>query len=78
MIEGRQIRAARALLGWSREDLVKAADVSISALLRLENEAADTRGSTLRKVIAALTHEGIEFVAREDGAVGVVLKRPQS
>lgn len=78
MIEGRQIRAARALLGWSREDLVKAADVSISALLRLENEAADTRGSTLRKVIAALTHEGIEFVAREDGAVGVVLRRPES
>lgn len=74
MIEGRQIRAARALLGWSREDLVEASGVSISALNRLETGAADTRSSTWRKVLATLSHAGIEFITRDDGAVGVVAK----
>jgi len=35
MIDGRQIRAARAMLGWSRDDLLKASGISMSALLRM-------------------------------------------
>ena len=45
MIDGRQIRAARGILGWSREELLAVADVSKSALLRMESGLADTRGS---------------------------------
>ncbi|WP_221934007.1 helix-turn-helix domain-containing protein, partial [Tepidimonas thermarum] len=41
MIDGRQIRAARAMLGWSREDLLKASGISMSALLRMEGALAD-------------------------------------
>ena len=75
MIEGRQIRAARGLLGWSRSDLIEASGVSMSALLRLESAQADSRSSTLNKVITALNAAGIEFI--DDGQDGVgVLVRP--
>ncbi len=77
MLDGRQIRAARAMLGWSREDLLKAAGISMSALLRMESGQADSRGSTLSKVVHALANAGIEFVHREDGAIGVLLKKQQ-
>ena len=74
MIDGRQIRAARAMLGWGREDLLKASGISMSALLRMEGNLADSRSSTLNKVAKALTLAGIEFVTREDGTIGVILK----
>ena len=77
MIEGRQIRAARGLLGWSRADLIEASGVSLSALLRLESAQADSRSSTLNKVIAALNAAGIDFI--NDGQQGIgVLVRPSS
>lgn len=77
MIEGRQIRAARGLLGWSRSDLIEASGVSLSALLRLESAQADSRSSTLNKVIAALNAAGIEFINDGQLAVGVLV-RPSS
>lgn len=74
MIDGRQVRAARAILGWSREDLLDASGISMSALLRMEGNMADSRSSTLNKVVKALSLAGIEFVTRDDGAIGVILK----
>ena len=74
MIDGRQIRAARAMLGWSREELLDASEISMSALLRMEGNLADSRSSTLNKVVKALNVAGIEFVTRDDGAIGVMLK----
>jgi len=74
MIDGRQVRAARAMLGWSREELLDAAGISMSALLRLEGALADTRISTLSKVVRTLNQAGIEFVSREDGAIGVMMR----
>ena len=78
MIDGRQIRAARAMLGWSREELLKASGISMSALLRMEGALADSRSSTLNKVVKALSLAGIEFVTRDDGAIGVILKGPST
>lgn len=74
MIDGRQVRAARAMLGWSREELLDASGISMSALLRLEGALADTRISTLSKVVRTLNQAGIEFVSREDGAIGVMMR----
>ena len=73
MIDGRQVRAARGLIGWSRDDLVSAAGISMSALMRLESGKADTRSSTINKVVQTLSRQGIEFVSRNDGGVGVIL-----
>ena len=74
MIDGRQVRAARAILGWSREELLDASGISMSALLRMEGNMADSRSSTLNKVVKALSLAGIEFVTRDDEAIGVILK----
>jgi transcriptional regulator with XRE-family HTH domain len=61
------------MLGWSRDDLLKAAGISMSALLRLERSLADSRGSTIHKVASALSLAGIEFLAHDNG-IGVMLK----
>jgi len=74
MIEGRQIRAARGLLGWSRSDLIDASGVSMSALLRLESALADSRSSTLNKVVTALDAAGIDFVNDGEHCVGVLVR----
>lgn len=74
MITGSQIRAARALLGWSQQDLADKAVLSETAVLKLETERADTRTSTIIKVRKALEDAGIEFIDRQDGAAGVLLR----
>lgn len=74
MITGSQIRAARALLGWSQQDLADKAVLSETAVLKLETERADTRTSTVLKVRKALEDAGIEFIERPDGALGVLLR----
>ncbi len=50
----------------------------MSALLRMEGALADSRGSTLNKVVKALTLAGIGFVTRDDSAIGVILKVPNT
>ena len=74
MITGSQIRAARALLGWSQRDLADKALLSETAVLKLETERADSRTSTQTKARSTLEEAGIEFINRQDGAKGVVLK----
>ena len=60
MITGAQIRAARALLGWSQRDLADKALLSETAVLKLETAQADSRTSTLMKAREALEKAGIE------------------
>jgi predicted transcriptional regulator len=74
MITGSQIRAARALLGWSQQMLADKALLSQTAILKLENQSADTRSSTIAKVLKSLEEAGIDFIHRSDGALGVLLK----
>jgi predicted transcriptional regulator len=76
VITGRQIRAARALLGWSREKLCQETGMSWSTLARLEQGGADPRVSTVEAVQAALEHAGIEFISGEGKGEGVRLTRP--
>jgi transcriptional regulator with XRE-family HTH domain len=55
-----QIRAARALLNWSRPQLARKVGVSLSTILRSEEGTA--RPVTLRAIQAVLEDEGVEFV----------------
>jgi transcriptional regulator with XRE-family HTH domain len=72
----RQVKAARALLGWSQEELASAAEVSIPTIKRLE--AADGplggRGETVDKIRTALQVAGVEFIDENGGGPGVRLK----
>lgn len=61
-----QIRAARAILGWSARELGEAAGVSLSTIRRIE-EAQSHDSRMLAAVRSALEHAGIEFSMLPDG-----------
>jgi len=77
MITGAQIRAARALLRWSAEDLASKSKLGVATVRRAE--AADgqpsiteANGETIR---AALESSGVEFIAENGGGPGVRLRK---
>ena len=77
MIFSREIRAGRALLGWSQLELAKAASVGVATVRRLETAGTAIRGSveTVWKIQRALEEAGIEFIPEEAGrGAGVRLK----
>jgi predicted transcriptional regulator len=78
MITSRQIRAARALLGWSQQQLADKAIVSLNAVARLENGVVDSRISTVQSIHRALVKAGIEFLDADQKGEGVRLKSPKS
>jgi predicted transcriptional regulator len=73
----RQIKAARALLAWSQEDLAYAADISIPTIKRLEAQDGPLggRSETGFKIQAALETAGIEFIEENGGGPGVRLRK---
>lgn len=74
---GRQVRAARALLGWSKTDLGRVAGVSVTTIARLEGKAGRIGGrtNTATNLVVTLKRAGIEFVNVNQNAVGVLLLR---
>ena len=79
MITSAQIRAARALLDWSRADLSITSGVGASALMRLESAVGIPSGNikTFEAVQKALEEQGIEFIGTPENGAGVRWK-PQS
>jgi transcriptional regulator with XRE-family HTH domain len=78
MLTPEQCRAARAVLGWSREDLAQKAGVSAGTVVGFELLGADSKVSTLRKLRQALAAAGIDFidegVASLDGGPGLRMR----
>jgi transcriptional regulator with XRE-family HTH domain len=78
MITRAQIRAARALIGWTQTDLAQASGISQVAIKNLERGATDPRASTLTGIQNALDRAGVMFLEpgdTRDGGAGVRLKR---
>ena len=71
-----QCRAARALLNWSREDLVARSKITKKTIADLERGATSPRPQTLAKILAAFEAAGIEFLNGE--APGVRARRKAS
>jgi predicted transcriptional regulator len=63
MITARQIRAGRALLGWSQQELADRALLSRNAVAQVERGEVDPRTSTLQAVRRVLEKGGVIFVA---------------
>jgi predicted transcriptional regulator len=61
----RQIRAARALLDWSRGKLAARALISVDTLKKIELSQVDPRASTLDAIQSALEKGGVEFLPDE-------------
>lgn len=75
MVLPNQIRAARALLGWSQAELAERANVSIPTIQRAEGAAAiQAAGPSVKAVVDALEHAGVEFISENGAGVGVRLK----
>jgi transcriptional regulator with XRE-family HTH domain len=74
----RQIKAARALLDWSQEELAAAAEISIPTIKRLEAGEGPLggRSETGDKIRKALLLAGIEFIDENGGGAGVRLRKP--
>jgi transcriptional regulator with XRE-family HTH domain len=73
-----QIRAARALLGWTQAELAAAAGIGVVAVKLFEGGRSDPRSSTVAKIEHALDAAGIIFFdagENRDGGPGLRLKR---
>lgn len=64
-MDGRQIRAARALLGWTQGQLCARAKISRPTLNDLENDTGDPRRSSIQSVEDAFRAEGV--ILSDDG-----------
>jgi ribosome-binding protein aMBF1 (putative translation factor) len=76
MILPAQLRAARALVGWSREALAKASAVQAPTIRDFELEKTDPKQGTVQKWRRALEQAGVEFVEESDASgAGVRFKK---
>jgi len=61
-IKARQMKAARALLDWSQEDLAKATGLSVATIRKLELGYISPRGKTISQIRNAFEGAGLEFL----------------
>ncbi|MCW2265329.1 putative transcriptional regulator [Gluconobacter cerinus] len=73
-----QVRAARGLLDWSRDELVNESGVPKSTLVRFEDGATAPRSTTITAIRRALEAAGVEFLPKNGGGPGVRLKKETS
>ena len=76
----RQIKAARALLGWSQSDLADRSGVSEPTIARLESAEGELGGreGTGDKIRSAIEKAGVEFLDENGGGLGVRLRKRQN
>lgn len=77
-ISAAQIRAARGLIDWTRDDLSKASGVTVRTLARIESSQTLPRKATLAALFSALEAAGVEFIPENGGGRGVRLVRIQN
>jgi DNA-binding XRE family transcriptional regulator len=79
LVSTRQIKAARALLGWSQADLAQESGVSEPTIARLEAVDGDLGGreNTAQKIRNAIEAAGVHFFAENGGGEGVRLRKPR-
>lgn len=76
---GRQMRAARALLGWSAQQLADASKVGVATIRRVEpvNGPVSMIPSTVAAVQRALEAAGVQFIQQNGGGPGVRMREPE-
>ena len=73
-----QLRAARALLGWSQTDLADRAALSLPTVKRVETEQGPRVSDAARLALrVALESGGVEFIDENGGGPGVRLRKRQ-
>ncbi len=74
-VNAKQCRAARALLGWTLDDLSARSKISITTINHFETEQSRTRASTIQLLRLTLEAAGIEFLENGSGP-GLRLRTP--
>jgi transcriptional regulator with XRE-family HTH domain len=79
LISGAQVRAARALLGWTAKELAQRANVGVSTIQRIENAVGppNAHGSNLASIQSTLEASGIEFTNGDAPGIRMRAKRPR-
>jgi transcriptional regulator with XRE-family HTH domain len=77
VVSVRQIKAGRALLGWSQSNLALESGVSEPTIARLESVDGQLGGreATIQRIRAALEKGGIQFIDENGGGPGVRLRK---
>jgi predicted transcriptional regulator len=70
LISPRQIRAARALLGWTRTELADRALLSITTISDIERGDVDPKATTLTRITTTLEKAGVEFIWPDSSGKG--------
>ena len=76
MLTSEQIRAAKAMLRWSGDQLAQKAGVSLSSIRRVEASEGVPEGQNIKTLMViqqALESAGIEFIGTPDDRPGVRL-----
>jgi transcriptional regulator with XRE-family HTH domain len=77
-ISAEQLRAARALLGWSQTQLAEKAGLSLPTVKRVEIERGPRVSDAARLALrVALESGGVEFISENGGGPGVRLRKRQ-
>jgi DNA-binding XRE family transcriptional regulator len=72
MVEAAQVRAARALIGWSQAKLAETAGVPLSTINAVETRASDPiANEAVDKIRIALETAGVVFLPKEEGGGGL-------
>ncbi|TQX88457.1 MULTISPECIES: helix-turn-helix transcriptional regulator [unclassified Rhizobium] len=78
MIQAEQIRAARALLGWSQQDLVEKSGLSFTTIKRMESIGPGrSAAENVAAVQKALESAGVTFIPENGGGAGVRMAKPR-
>ena len=79
-LAGSQIRAARALLRWTADDLAREAALGRNTILRAEVADAQTSLTAANDLALrrALEAAGVEFIDEDGGGPGVRLRKRQT
>ena len=76
MIEAAQVRAARALIGWSATKLAEAAGLPVATVERFETGAPDNvPADAVARMRGALESAGVAFIPKNGGGAGVRLRK---
>ncbi|MGH1417297.1 MAG: helix-turn-helix domain-containing protein [Hyphomicrobiaceae bacterium] len=74
-----QLRAARALLNWSQDDLANEASVAVMMIKNFERSLSDPRKSSMNKLKVTLERAGICFIDETDAnGAGVCWANPRN
>ena len=71
-----QIRAARALVRWSAEDLARESGVGVTTIRRAEVDQTSMTVPNDSAVRRALEAAGVQFIDANGGGAGVRLREP--